>query len=46
MSLAKRIEIARKGGINAHKYGKAHEWTSEEAKAAGKLSRKALSKNK
>lgn len=36
MDHAKRVEIARKGGIAAHKKGTAHEWTSEEAKAAGR----------
>jgi general stress protein YciG len=29
-------EIAKKGGIAAHKKGTAHEWTSEEARTAGK----------
>lgn len=29
-----RIEIARRGGQNAHKLGKAHRFTSEEARAA------------
>ena len=32
-----RKEIARKGGIAAHKKGKGHQWTKEEAAAAGKL---------
>lgn len=27
--------IARRGGIAAHAYGRAHKWTSEEAKLAG-----------
>lgn len=31
----RRSEIARKGGIAAHAKGTAHEWTSEEARAAG-----------
>lgn len=32
----KRVsEIARMGGIAAHKAGTAHEWTSEEAALAG-----------
>lgn len=30
-------EIARKGGVAAHAAGTAHEFTSEEAKTAGKL---------
>lgn len=29
-------EIARKGGVQAHKNRRAHEWTSEEARASGK----------
>lgn len=28
---------SRKGGVNAHKAGTAHEWTSEEARRAGKM---------
>jgi uncharacterized protein len=31
-----RREISRKGGISAHEQGKAHEFTAEEAAAAGK----------
>jgi len=31
-----RSEAARKGGEAAHEQGKAHEWSSEEARAAGK----------
>jgi general stress protein YciG len=30
-------EIARKGGRAAHEKGTAHEWTSSEAREAGKL---------
>ena len=36
MSESKRIEIARKGGKASHAKGTAHEFTSEEAKRAGK----------
>lgn len=36
MSERKRIEIARKGGISAHRRGTAHEWTSAEARRAGR----------
>lgn len=36
MDPARQLEIARKGGKAAHKQGKAHTWTSEEAKAAGR----------
>lgn len=32
----RRHEIASKGGISAHAKGTAHEFTSEEAKAAGR----------
>lgn len=35
MSAAKRYEIASKGGQAAHQQGVAHEWTVEEARAAG-----------
>jgi hypothetical protein len=35
MEKARRTAIARKGGVMAHKLGKGHEWTSEEAKRAG-----------
>ena len=36
MSLEKRRMIAGMGGTAAHKLGKAHRWTKEEAKIAGK----------
>lgn len=36
MSPEKQKEIARKGGIAAHKMGKAHQFTSEEAREAGR----------
>jgi uncharacterized protein len=36
MSEEKRKEIARKGGKAAHEKGTAHEFTSEEAREAGK----------
>lgn len=29
-------EIASSGGVAAHRYGNAHKWTSEEARAAAK----------
>jgi uncharacterized protein len=35
MSPEKQREIASKGGRAAHTKGTAHEWTSEEARAAG-----------
>ena len=36
MSPAKQREIASKGGRAAHQKGTAHEWTSEEARTAGR----------
>ena len=36
MSRDKQREIASKGGRAAHKQGTAHEWTSDEARAAGR----------
>lgn len=36
MSVEKQREIASKGGKRAHELGTAHEWTHEEAKAAGR----------
>jgi len=36
MKAKKQREIARKGGRAAHEQGVAHEWTSQEARNAGK----------
>ena len=36
MDRAKQREIASKGGKAAHQKGTAHEWTSEEARNAGR----------
>jgi general stress protein YciG len=36
MDRSKQREIARKGGMAAHEKGTAHEWTSEEARMAGR----------
>jgi general stress protein YciG len=36
MDRAKQREIARKGGKAAHMKGTAHEWSSEEARLAGR----------
>jgi general stress protein YciG len=33
---ANRREIARRGGLAAHQRGRAHEWTREEAREAGR----------
>lgn len=44
MSHSKRTAIAQKGGIAAHKQGKAHQYTHEEAIAAGRKGGKAKKK--
>lgn len=36
MDASKQREIASKGGKAAHRKGTAHEWTSDEARAAGR----------
>jgi general stress protein YciG len=36
MNKEKQREIARKGGKTAHEKGVAHEWTSNEAREAGR----------
>jgi hypothetical protein len=36
MSIEKQREIASKGGRAAHEKGTAHEWTPDEARAAGR----------
>jgi len=36
MSIAKRTEIAKSGGVQAHKLGRAHTFSSDEAAAAGR----------
>lgn len=36
MSVEKQREIARKGGRAAHEQGVAHEWSSQEAREAGR----------
>jgi general stress protein YciG len=36
MDRTKQRDIASKGGKAAHQQGTAHEWTSEEARAAGR----------
>ncbi len=35
MSAERKREIASKGGRAAHAMGRAHQWTSDEARAAG-----------
>ena len=41
MDRSKQKEIASKGGKAAHQKGTAHEWTSEEAREAGRRGGKA-----
>jgi general stress protein YciG len=45
MDAEKQREIARKGGRAAHEQGVAHEWSSEEARAAGKKGGQSRGKN-
>ena len=42
----KRREIARRGGQIAHRLGKAHTFTAEEAREAGKKGGRAVSTNR
>ena len=44
MDQEKQKEIARKGGRAAHEQGVAHEWSSQEAREAGKKGGQARSK--
>jgi general stress protein YciG len=46
MDQEKQREIARKGGKAAHEKGTAHEFTSEEARAAGKKGGESVSRNR
>ncbi len=46
MSAEKQREIARKGGQAAHARGTAHEFTADEARAAGKKGGERVSKNR
>ena len=46
MDEAKQREIARKGGKAAHEKGTAHEFTSEEARAAGRKGGHTVSQNR
>ncbi len=46
MSPAKQREIASKGGRAAHEKGTAHEFTSEEARAAGRKGGEKVSQNR
>lgn len=46
MDKAVVAEIARKGGIEAHKRGTAHRWDTDAARAAGKLGGQACHRRK
>jgi general stress protein YciG len=46
MDPAKQREIARKGGRAAHEKGTAHEFTSDEARAAGRKGGEAVSRDR
>lgn len=46
MSEERRHEICRQGGIAAHRNGRAHEFTSEEARQAGRKGGVAVSRNR
>ena len=46
MDPSKQREIASKGGRAAHKQGVAHEWNSDEARAAGRKGGETVSRNK
>jgi len=46
MNPEKQRMIASKGGREAHRQGTAHEFSSEEASAAGRLSRKITGANR
>ena len=46
MDRSKQREIATKGGKAAHQKGTAHEWTSEEARSAGRKGGLATRRNR
>ena len=46
MDRVKQREIASKGGKAAHQKGTAHEWTSEEAREAGRKGGEAVSRDR
>ncbi|MEB3287363.1 MAG: KGG domain-containing protein [Vampirovibrionales bacterium] len=46
MDEARQREIASKGGKAAHEKGTAHEWTSAEAREAGRKGGESVSKNR
>ncbi len=46
MDRSRQIEIARKGGKAAHQKGTAHEFTADEARAAGRKGGESVSANR
>jgi len=46
MDLSKQREIASKGGKAAHAQGRAHEFTADEARAAGRKGGESVSRNR
>ncbi len=46
MDPERRREIARRGGLATHRLGKAHKFTSEEARAAGKKGGRSVSRDR
>ncbi len=46
MDLAKQREIASKGGKAAHAQGRAHEFTADEARAAGRKGGESVSRDR
>ena len=46
MDIGKQREIASKGGKAAHAKGRAHEFTADEARAAGRLGGEAVSRDR
>lgn len=46
MTPERRREISSQGGVSAHAQGKAHQFTAEEAQAAGRIGGKASAKSR
>jgi len=46
MAPSKQREIASKGGRTAHEHGRAHEFTSDEARAAGRKGGETVSRDR
>jgi general stress protein YciG len=46
MTPSKQREIASKGGRTAHEHGRAHEFTSDEARAAGRKGGETVSRDR